>query len=118
MNKLMGKILKSNRETLGKTKHVGGDIPPQLHSFLCLYATAKGLGKAEAIREGLELWKTQVESEDALISMLVQNIQIEWNIQKSKRKSFSDFIHTLEDELKEKGLSFLLVTKITERINK
>jgi hypothetical protein len=114
----MDKILKSNRETLGKTKHVGGDIPPQLHSFLCLYATAKGIGKAETIREGLELWKTQVETDSKLISMLVENIQIAWKIQKGKNRHFSDFLCSLTDELEEKGLGYLVIDKITAQIKK
>ena len=109
-------ILKSARETTGKGKHTGGEIPPELFSFLCIYAATKGIGKSETIRGALELWKSQVESEEKLIELLMSKVQNEWNIFRAQRESFNQFITLVEKKLKQKGISHLLIQKILDQI--
>jgi len=75
-----------------------------------------GVGKSETIRESLELWKTESESEEKLIKMLITNIRNAWGIFKSRKTPFSKFMKTLESELEQKGLGKLCIQKILDQI--
>lgn len=107
------KKLLSVQKTLN-TKLVGAAMPLQFCNYMTLYALAKGITKSRIIREGLEVWKRNNQSEEELIQEIIWAAQATYRSKKGM--SLISFKDQLRRELKSKGLDSQQIKTIVEGI--
>lgn len=105
-----------------KNKFVGINFPTNLHSYLCLYAVAKGLTKSLVIKQKMDQWSKTLkmsDPEEDLLKELVHRVTIEWKALRIKKPyaNFEDFKKELRIELHKKGIDDPYIQKIMRRID-
>lgn len=101
---------------------VGVSLPPQVHSYLSLYASAKGTKKASIFKELLLNWiaeQRSFEPDEELIEQVIHRGQLQWKLLKAKNPD-SDirvFKAELKLELAGKGILPKYVDSIMKEIN-
>lgn len=107
------KKLLSVQKTLN-TKLVGAAMPLQFCNYMTLYVLAKGITKSRIIREVLEVWKRNNQSEEELIQEIICAAQATYRSKKGM--SLISFKDQLRKELKSKRLNSEQIKNIVEGI--
>lgn len=102
---------------------LGVNLPPDIHSYLTLWCSAKGYKKAEKflelIMEFMEEQKKH-ETDEELLKQIAHRAQIQWKFMLNKRPQykFEIFKIELEQELLDKGISPEYVTEVIQQLTK
>jgi hypothetical protein len=96
-------ILTANRK---KTKLLGVLLPIPTHTYITMYAVAKGTHKSNLTCDILTAWMKQQESPARLIKEIIDRANTQWMAQRTVYPDyvFTDYTTKLKEELLEKGL--------------
>ena len=99
--------LLSNRKKTD-CKLVGGYLPPQVYTYMTLYALAKGTTKTNIIKELLEEWvkaNSKRAKEGKLLEEIVERLFQQWKSIRTRRDmTFEQYKAKVGLELQNKGL--------------
>lgn len=103
-------------------KLVGAYMPPRVISYLVLYGVANGLSKSKVLRNVVEEWIKEQQTQSPiknLITDIAKIIKTKWKKERlsgGRNVSFTNFMQDVERELLEKGISEVYVKLIIAEV--
>jgi hypothetical protein len=106
-------ILKVRNKAAPKTADttlLGITIVNRVHSYLALYALARGVTRANIVRQELERWHNEMltlDSDHNLIQEIIHKIQLHWSKRSELHPGISreEFLREVKNDLQRKGIS-------------
>lgn len=104
-------------------KLIGAYVVPEIYEYLCLYTTAKGVGKSRIIVDLMKSWLEEEQAKNpinTLLNEIIHHLKLQWKIRKSLTKdmSFQTYKEEVEDALIKKSIPIKMINIILREIER